>query len=341
MGSRGFAGSSVRAYGSIGLVIALAGLAQACGGDEGKDGRVASMVAPLAAEVEEAGAAGAGERAGAPVIEAIEIRPKRPVAGARLSAKARFAPGTPARGEVAYQWRTGTGRVLGDGRELDTTGLEPGAIVEVVATPISADQAGAELSHRFKLADAAKQIALVVIDAPEGKRVGSVLRAVVETTDESDGFDVAALEWRVGGETVGDEEELDTSPFAPGDVVELRARLADEGERPIPAEPIVLEQSAPPEIRSTPTAGIEGGLFRYAIEAASPARGAKLRYELLKGPQGMTVDASTGVVEWRPGSSQRGRFDVEVAVLDQWGSGVAQRFGIHADPRTAPPASAH
>ncbi|MBK7950151.1 MAG: hypothetical protein IPK00_15680 [Deltaproteobacteria bacterium] len=69
-------------------------------------------------------------------------------------------------------------------------------------------------------------------------------------------------------------------------------------------------------------------------------RGAKLRFELLKGPQGMRVDPATGVVEWRPGTSQRGRFDVEVGVLDQWGSGVAQSFAIHADPRVAPPASA-
>jgi hypothetical protein len=60
---------------------------------------------------------------------------------------------------------------------------------------------------------------LVVIDAREGKRVGSVLRAVVETDDEHDGFGVASLEWRVGGKRVGDEETLDTTPFAPGDVV--------------------------------------------------------------------------------------------------------------------------
>lgn len=341
MGSRVISGYSVRAVGQFGVVIALAGLAQACGGDEQKDARVASMVATPSEATGEATAMGGSDRSGAPVIEAIEIRPKRPIAGARLSAKARFAPGTAARSEIAYQWRTGTGRVLGDGRELDTSGLEPGTTVEVVATPVAGDEAGVEFSHRFKLADAAKQIALVVIDAAEGKSVGSVLRAVVETTDESDGFDVAALEWRVGGQVVGEGEELETASFAPGDVVELRARLSGGGGRPIPAEPMVLERSAPPEIRSTPTAAIEGGLFRYAIDASSPARGAKLRFELLKGPQGMRVDPATGVVEWRPETGQRGRFDVEVGVLDQWGSGVAQSFAIQADPRVAPPASAH
>ncbi|MBK7950150.1 MAG: hypothetical protein IPK00_15675 [Deltaproteobacteria bacterium] len=258
MGSRVNSGTSVRAVGQVGIAITLAAFVQACGGDERKDARVASMVATPSETTGEAIAAGGGDGPAAPVIEAIEIRPKRPVAGARLSAKARFAPGTGARGEIAYQWRTGSGRVLGDGRELDTSGLEPGTTVEVVATPVAGDEAGVEVSHRFKLADAAKQIALVVIDAEEGKGVGSVLRAVVETTDESDGFDVASLEWRVGGQVVGEDEELDTSAFAPGDVVELRARLSGESGRPIPAEPIVLERSAPPEIRSTPTAEIEG-----------------------------------------------------------------------------------
>ena len=313
----------------------LVGWTVACGADREEDARVPSMLG--SAQVAPAAAEGSDE-ARRPAIESIAIHPRRPVAGGRLKATAHFAPGAGGRADVTYQWRSGTGRVLGEGRELDTRGLEPGTTVEVLATP-AGEEPGEVFAHRFKLADPAKQIALVAIDAPEGRSVGSVLRAVVETTDENDGFDVAALEWRVGGETVGEGEELDTSAFAPGDVVELRARLEGEGERPIPAQPIVLERSAPPEIRSTPTAAIEGGRFHYAIEASSPARGAKLRYELLKGPQGMTVDASTGVVEWRPGASQRGRFDVEVAVMDQWGSGAAQRFGLHADGKPASPAS--
>jgi hypothetical protein len=81
-------------------------------------------------------------------------------------------------------------------------------------------------------------------------------------------------------------------------------------------------------------------VFRYALEAKSPNRGATLRYELLKGPVGMAVDSASGVLEWRPTATQRGRFEVEVGVTDQWGSGVAQHFAIHADARGAPPAAA-
>lgn len=337
-------GSSWRGEGlGLALAWAVAGLGLGCGSDDAGEERVASMLAPAAAEGQASDAAGSAPEAGVRRVAGIELTPRRPVAGVRLSARALFAQGVGPRPEVGFQWRTGSGRVLAEGRELDTSGLEAGTTVEVVATPVAGEETGESFAHRFRLADPEKQIALVVIDAGEGKSVGSVLRAVVETNDEEDGFDVASIEWRVDGKTVGDEEELDTTPFAPGDVVELRARLSDVGDRPITAEPIVLEPSAAPEIRSTPTAGVQGGLFRYAIEASSPARGAILRYELLKGPDGMKVDPATGVLEWRPAASQRGGFDVEVAVLDQWGSGVAQRFGIQADApsasSSAPPAA--
>ena len=322
--------------GTLWATLALAMGCFACGQDENRSERVASMVATPAEEVD------SKAKDLPPVIESIELDPKRPVAGARVRAKARLAASPGRKAQVSYQWQTSSGRALGRGPVLETKGLDPGSVVEVLATPEDGEKTGETLAHRFRLAAEASQIALVVIDARAGKSVGSVLRAVVETTDESDGFDAARLEWRIGGKRVGEEDELDTAPFAPGDVVELRAFPdgESEGRRGIHAEPIVLERGAPPEITSTPSSGIEGGQFRYGVAATSPVRGAELQFELLKGPQGMTVDPTTGVVLWRPATAQRGRFDVEVAVKDQWGTGVAQGFSISADSRGAPPAAA-
>lgn len=315
------------------LVLAMTCLA--CGGEESGSERVAAMVATPTDEAEET----IGDQP--LVIESIELEPKQPVAGERVRVKARLAASKGRKADITYQWQTSSGRELGRGPELDTHGLDPGSVVEVLATPAVGTQTGEPFVRRFKLAAEASQVALVVIDTRDGKRVGSILRAVVETTDESDGFDAVALEWRVGGKRVGDEDALDTTPFAPGDVVELRALLDGESEsrRAIRAEPIVLEQSAPPEITSQPSSGIEGGLFRYAVAATSPTASAALRFELLKGPEGMTVDPATGIVQWRPAAAQRGRFEVEVAVKDQWGSGVAQGFSISADSPVAPPAA--
>lgn len=339
MEARGFRFGGA-AWSRFALVFVLAVQGAGCGGDEGKPERVASMIAPVE------GATAGAESEGPPAVESVVIDPARAVPGTRIRAKARMRSTGGRRVAVDYQWQTASGRALGQGQELDTAGLEPDSVVEVVATPSVEGEAGEPFVRRFRLSAEASQLALVVIDVPEGKRVGSVLRAVVETSDDEAGFDEVALEWRVAGKIVGTEEELDTSPFQPGDVVELRASAAgalEEGSsraRRVHAEPIVLEASAAPEITSQPSSGVDGGVFRYAVQASSAARGAVLRYELLKGPEGMTVDAASGVVEWRPKQEQRGRFEIEVAVMDQWGSGVAQRFELNADPSTAPPAAA-
>lgn len=334
----------VEAWSRFGAAFVLACGGLACGEDETRSGRVASMVAtPSDSSSTEVDAKG---DAGPPAVESVVLEPKRPVAGVRLRAKARLKNSGGRKLAVAYQWRTASGRVLGAGQELDTTGLEAGSRIEVVATPELEDETGAPFVHSFRLADQASQIAVVVIDTREGKRVGSLLRALVETSEEEAGFDDVVLEWRVDGKPVGTDEELDTTPFQPGSVVELRARPAGDlaeqsrSSRSILAEPIVLEPSAPPEITSHPSAGLEGGQFRYAVQASSAVPGATLRYELVKGPEGMTVDAASGLVAWRPTSTQRGRFEVEVAVFDQWGSGVAQRFAIGADSNSAPAAAA-
>ena len=322
-----------RLEGRLVVALSLAAAGLACGGDDAKKERVASMVQ---APVEE----GEAPADRPPAIESIAFEPARPVVGRRVRAKARLQKARGPKATIAYLWQTSSGRELGRDATLETQGLDPGTVVEVVATPEIDGKAGESLTRSFTLAAEGSQIALVVIDAKQGKSPGSILRADVETTDESDGFDAVAVEWRVGGKKVGDELELDTTPFAPGDVVELVAVLGDaENGQRIHAEPIVLDRGAPPAIDSQPTAGIDGGLFRYAVQASSPVPGAELHFELLKGPEGMVVDATTGVVEWRPAQTQRGRFEVEVAAKDQWGSGVAQRFTINADPPGAPPAA--
>lgn len=332
MGSRRFAALAVALLGIV-LTIGIGG----CGGGDdapggGNVGRVASMVA-----LPDEGDA-APDAAGPAAITAIELDPKRPVAGSRIRARARFGPGSGPKPEVAYHWRTASGRELGTGRDLDTAGLDPESAVEVVASTGEGEE---PFVHRFRLAAEASQISLVLIDTREGKSVGSRLRAVVETTDESEGFDAFEIEWRVAGQRVGDEEELDTTPLAAGDVVELRSRVAGESERGgwVHAEPLVLERSASPQITSKPRVVETEGEFRYSVEATSPVPGAALRFELLEGPDGMTIDPATGVVRWRPAAGQRGRFDVEVAVMDQWGSGVAQSFAIQSNAPESPPAS--
>ncbi len=327
------------------LVAALAATGMTgCGSDEGSVREVPSMLSkspPRAGS----GSAGAVVEDGSnhrPVVQNVELSPPRPAPGRSVRAIATASDEDGDATRLAFVWRTAQGRKLGEGRSFDTTGLEEGERLEVVVTATDGAVQSVPFVHEFQLAESSVEIALVAIDASEGTKPGSILEAVVESTNESiGGYDVV-YEWKVDGEVVGQEDELDTTSLSPGNVVVLEARLAfdDHSTRPVRSSPVVLSQGEAPRILSTPEAGIEGGVFRYQVRATSPEPGARIEYELLEGPDGMTVDAANGLVTWRPKEEQRGAYKIEVAARDQWGAANAQSFRIQVDAPTAPPASA-
>ena len=85
---------------------------------------------------------------------------------------------------------------------------------------------------------------------------------------------------------------------------------------------------SPPSITSTPpTSATEGSLYSYAV-TASDADGDTLGFSLDVAPVGMTIDVSTGVIAWTPGSNQAGSHDVTVRVTDARGLAATQSFSV-------------
>jgi RHS repeat-associated protein len=90
-----------------------------------------------------------------------------------------------------------------------------------------------------------------------------------------------------------------------------------------------------PTITSTPVflAGV-GSNYSYQVTAADPDVGNTLTYQLLAGPNGMTINATTGLLSWaNPGV---GVYQVVVGAVDQGGLGVAQGFSLTARSNNAP-----
>ena len=58
--------------------------------------------------------------------------------------------------------------------------------------------------------------------------------------------------------------------------------------------------------------------YTYAVVAKDPDLGDKLIYSLTKKPEGMTINEATGLIEWRPTSSQAGTYDVTLRVADNY-----------------------
>ena len=80
--------------------------------------------------------------------------------------------------------------------------------------------------------------------------------------------------------------------------------------------PISPTENEPPAITSTPiTTATVAILYTYNINATDP-NGDTLTYSLTTSPSGMTINPSTGVINWTPTSGQIGDNNVTVKVSD-------------------------
>lgn len=71
--------------------------------------------------------------------------------------------------------------------------------------------------------------------------------------------------------------------------------------------------------------------YQYAVEA-SDNDGDVLSFRLANAPIGMTINPSSGLIKWRPTSSQLGSFSVQVEVTDGRGGVAQQQFVVEVSP---------
>ena len=92
---------------------------------------------------------------------------------------------------------------------------------------------------------------------------------------------------------------------------------------------VVEEQNQPPSITSIPPVEATATQpYSYDVEALDPNAGDVLRFDLDTAPVGMTIDATSGVINWTPAESQLGAAAVSVRVSDEGGLSSVQSFNI-------------
>ena len=92
----------------------------------------------------------------------------------------------------------------------------------------------------------------------------------------------------------------------------------------------------PPQITSTPvTKSTEGQAYSYQVTAADPENDT-LAYSLTTSLKGMTINASTGLIQWTPGVNDLGSHPVTVNVDDGNGGNAIQNFNLLAALATNP-----
>ncbi|HAK61240.1 MAG TPA: hypothetical protein DCO77_12820 [Nitrospiraceae bacterium] len=172
-------------------------------------------------------------------------------------------------------------------------------------------------------------VALTPPDPP----VGTVITAEPRGADR-DGDDIRyTYEWHVNGKAVTapkDSNTFNTQGLKKKDAVHALVVPSDfdsVGE-PAMSEIAVLLNRAP-VITSKPPYALTNGIYEYRVLAKDPDQD-RLTYKLVTAPPGMTINASTGVVRWRPPKDVAGKQDVSITVSVEDGDGgsVTQAFSI-------------
>jgi Putative Ig domain len=216
--------------------------------------------------------------------------------------------------------------------------LEPGKYTrgsEVYAEVIAADSYSPGNPFRTKTVTVINQppVITAVALSPVGPAPGALLTATPAATDP-DGDDIKySYQWKVNGKAVTEPQEsntFDTKGLRKKDMVFAVVTPTDrklEG-KPMDSEIVVLANSGP-QITSTPPTGLANGVYLYQVTAKDPD-GDRLTYSLLKSPQGMTIDPSTGLIRWEPPKEVQGKSDVpiKISVDDGDGGKALQEYSL-------------
>jgi hypothetical protein len=168
------------------------------------------------------------------------------------------------------------------------------------------------------------------------RREPTAALAVAMTVVDADGDSVSrAYTWLRNGQEVPGQTgpTVDASLFKKGDTASARVSVSDGSgwSAPVLADPVEFGSNAPKITSSPPVDLEEGGRFVYQVKTSAPDPNA-LKYELVEGPEGMTVDRR-GRVEWSVPPDTTGiEYGIAIRVSDPTGGESTQRFRIAAVP---------
>jgi len=317
--------------------LGAAWLVLACGGEEAKPSGAPLLRQPLAPSAERA------ENA-APVVERLVLHPRAPLPGQQIEARidASDPDGDPIRLEL--EWRH-AGRVIGRGPRttIAPDGLAKGDEVAVLAT-VTDGRATSEPFRASVTVGNTPPLIRAFYLAPDGEIApGQEVTAAPQAADADGDALEYEFAWLLNGQPVrgADRAAFDTSQLKRGDRLQAHVRVTDgDAWSPVAESMTLTLANRAPRFAALPPVDAADGAFRVELAAEDPDGDRSLRFRLLEGPQGMSVDPVSGRVHWRPGADTIGTHAVEVAVADAFGAESAMRFELTvaggADAGSAP-----
>jgi hypothetical protein len=280
-----------------------------------------------------------------PQVERLRLEPAEPLPGGRVRAVANVRDPDGDRVTQSFRWEVDGEALDVDEAEIDLEPARKGDRVEVWVTA-SDGQAESEPANASTSVGNRRPVLENVALQPAGTVLPGQPAVATPVAGDPDGD---ALEfrfrWTVNDATAQGQEgsSFPTDGLEPGDRIRVEVIASDgEGESDAAWSGALTVGNAAPEIRSRPAGVAAGAPFRYAVDARDPEGDKSLRYELRKGPDGMSINPILGEVQWQPRADQAGVHPVEIAVADSRGATTVQTFELTVgQPAAAPqPAAA-
>lgn len=181
------------------------------------------------------------------------------------------------------------------------------------------------LSNIVKIKNAPPELSMVKI-MPEVFSPGDTLYVDVSGTDLDEDEVTILYEWTKNGEPAGKGKWIEV-PIKRGDKVSIKITPFD-GE--IYGRPIVLHReirNLPPMIIKDKEFDFDGKVYTYRVKAEDPD-GDSLTFSLKSAPEGMTIDPTTGLIQWDVPPDFKGNASLTLSVTDDHGGEAIQSFTL-------------
>jgi hypothetical protein len=264
-----------------------------------------------------------------PELTKVEIVPSSPNLGDVL--KVQLLAEGPSSEAVTYRyrWLVNQNEVsnepilpLKDYRQGDTVSVEV-TLSNGEASPISRQSAPVKIGNNPPIVKSVKI-------SPAEPKANQEIEAVVEAVDP-DGDPVSySYKWQVNAQSVEDESGsvLEGKYVHSADQISVTVTPRDSftDGTPLTSQPILVTNE-PPEINSLPPSAAQDDVYSYQIDAKDPD-GDSLKYQLIEGPDGMSLDPASGLLIWKVASASDDKANVKVQVDDGKGGKSIQQFSI-------------
>lgn len=179
------------------------------------------------------------------------------------------------------------------------------------------------LSNVIQIKNALPEISKVKI-LPEVFKPGDTLYVDVAGSDIDEDAVTILYEWTKNGEPAGKSKQIEV-PIKRGDKVDIKITPFDGEDY---GRSIILHReirNLPPMVIEDKKFNFDGNVFTYQVKATDPD-GDPLAYSLKTAPAGMTIDPSTGMIQWDVPPDFKGRVSITVYVTDDHGGEAVQSF---------------